>query len=53
MTTSITGQGITAYKVPDDALSNESKNERVRAIAEYNVMMGILEDPEEEEAEDE
>lgn len=31
----------------------ESENERVRAIAEYNVMMGILEDPEEEEAEDE
>ena len=27
----------------------ESENERVRAIAEYNVMMGILEDPEEEE----
>ena len=31
----------------------DSENERVRAIAEYNVMMGILEDPEEEEAEDE
>ena len=31
----------------------ESENERVRAIAEYNVMMGILEDPEEEETEDE
>lgn len=31
----------------------ESENERVRAIAEYNVMMGILEDPEEEEANDE
>lgn len=31
----------------------ESENERVRAIAEYNVMMGILEDPKEEETEDE
>ena len=31
----------------------ESENERVRAIAEYNVMMGFLEDPEEEETEDE
>ncbi len=33
----------------------ESENERVRAIAEYNVMMGILEDPSEgeEEANDE
>lgn len=31
----------------------ESENERVRAIAEYNVMMGTLEDPEEEETEDE
>ena len=26
MTTSITGQGIAAYKAPDDALSSESKN---------------------------
>jgi hypothetical protein len=26
MATSITGQGIAAYKAPDDALSSESKN---------------------------
>ncbi len=31
----------------------ESENERVREIEEYKVMMGILEDPEEEETEDE
>lgn len=30
----------------------ESENERVRAIAEYNVMMGILGDPSEGEEED-
>lgn len=30
----------------------ESENERVRAIAEYNVMMRVLEDPSEGEEED-
>lgn len=29
----------------------EAEDARVRAIAEYNIMMGILEDPEEEEEE--